>query len=53
MANKLKTMANPQTLLNNPQLTQAIKQYGNPKTAFYGIAKKMNIDPDEILKYLK
>lgn len=53
MASKLKMMSNPQKLLNNPQIAQVIKQYGNPKTAFYEIAKQKGINPDDILKYLK
>ena len=46
-------MSNPQALLNNPQIAQLIKQYGNPKNAFYEVAKQKGINPDEILKYLK
>lgn len=53
MVTKLKTMSNPQTLLNNHQIAQLIKQYGNPKAAFYEIAKQKGINPDDILKYLK
>ena len=53
MASKLKMMSNPQTLLNNPQIAQVIKQYGNPKAAFYEIAKQKGINPDDIIKYLK
>ena len=53
MVTKLKMMSNPQALLNNPQIAQLIKQYGNPKAAFYEVAKQKGINPDEILKYLK
>lgn len=53
IASKLKMMSNPQALLNNPQIAQLIKQYGNPKTAFFEIAKQKGIDPEQILKYLK
>jgi hypothetical protein len=58
----LKSAKNPQALLNNmasqnPQLKQvmkAINQHGgDPKKAFYDIAKKRGIDPDEILNQLK
>jgi hypothetical protein len=57
-----KSAQNPQALLNNmasqnPQLKQvmeAINQHGgDPKKAFYDIAKERGIDPDEILNQLK
>jgi hypothetical protein len=62
MFNLLKSAQNPQALLNNmasqnPQLKQvmeAINQHGgDPKKAFYDIAKERGIDPDEILNQLK
>jgi hypothetical protein len=57
-----KSAQNPQALLNNmasqnPQLKQvmeAINQHGgDPKKAFYDIAKERGIDPNEILNQLK
>jgi hypothetical protein len=57
-----KSAQNPHALLNNmasqnPQLKQvmeAINQHGgDPKKAFYDIAKERGIDPDEILNQLK
>jgi hypothetical protein len=62
MFNMFKSAQNPQALLNNmasqnPQLKQvmeAINQHGgDPKKAFYDIAKERGIDPDEILNQLK
>ena len=41
--------------MTNPQVKQAmdiVKQYGDPKTAFYAIAKQKGIDPQSILKQL-
>ena len=62
MFNLLKSAQNPQALLNNmasqnPQLKQVmevINQHGgDPKKAFYDIAKERGIDPNEILNQLK
>jgi hypothetical protein len=62
MFNMFKSAQNPQALLNNmasqnPQLKQvmeAINQHGgDPKKAFYDIARERGIDPDEILNQLK
>ena len=53
---------NPQLLLNqmvssNPQMKQVmdvINQYGgDPKQAFYSLAEKNGIDPNEILNMMK
>lgn len=53
---------NPQAVLNqlvtsNPQLKQVmdvINQYGgDPKQAFYSLAEKNGIDPNEILNMMK
>ena len=57
ITNNLKAISNPQSLIksmaNNPQLQAVINKYGNPKAAFYEIAKQKGINPDDILKYLK
>ena len=39
--------------MNNPQVQSIINQYGNPKNAFYALAKQKGINPDEILKMIK
>ena len=50
---------NPQAMIqsmaqNNPQLQQILSQYGgDPKQAFYGLAKQNGINPDEILGMFK
>ena len=59
MINMLRNSNNPQMLVqnmlqNNPKVQQIIQQYGgNPKTAFYNVAKQKGINPDEILNMLK
>ena len=54
----LKSAGNPQAMLNqmlarNPQAAQIVRQYGNPKDAFYALAKQKGIDPEEILSVLR
>lgn len=58
----LRNSDNPQAmfqlLLNtNPQLKQVMayvqQNGGDPKTAFYKLAKTKGVDPDEVLKMLK
>ncbi len=53
---------NPQLALNqfmmsNPQLANAIsfiqQNGGNPQTAFYNLAKQMNVNPETVLNALK
>jgi len=53
---------NPQMMLNqlmtaNPNLKQVMdfiqESGGDPKTAFYSMADKMGVDPQEILNMLK
>ena len=50
-------MAMQQLMLNNPNMKQAIDYVnangGNPKDAFYKLAKEKGIDPDSILNSLK
>ena len=50
-------MAMQQLMLNNPNMKQAIDYVnangGNPKDAFYKLAKERGIDPDSILNSLK
>lgn len=59
MVSMLRNSPNPQTLLNNllmqnPQVTGLINQYGgDPKTAFYALARQKGIDPNTILNMLK
>ena len=62
MISMVKNAGNPQMMLNqimqtNPQLGQVmdiIKQYGgDANKAFYDIAQKNGIDPQEILNLLK
>ena len=54
----LSAIKNPQAyvqnaLQNNPQIAEIVKQYGgDPKQAFYGLAKQMGVDPNEVMKYL-
>ena len=46
-----------QMMANNPQLKQIMdvvqQNGGDPKTAFYSMADKMGVDPQEILNMLK
>lgn len=62
MFNMVRSARNPQSMLNNmmsqnPQLRQvfdAINAHGgDPKKAFYDIARERGVDPEEILKQLK
>ena len=59
MWNNLKTISNPQQMLNNmlqsnPQLQQVIQMSkGDPKQAFYTLAEQKGIDPNYILDMLK
>ena len=50
-------MALQQLMLNNPEMKKAIEYVnangGNPKDAFYKLAKERGIDPDSILNSLK
>lgn len=43
-----------QTIQNNPQIKQVMdyvnQNGGDPKEAFYKLAKEKGVDPDEILK---
>ena len=52
--NMVNQMANQ--INNNPQLAQAIKYVndngGNPKDAFYKLAKEKGVDPQNILNQL-
>lgn len=62
MMNLVKSANNPQALLNqmiqqNPQM-QSVMQYvnangGDPKSAFYAMAKEKGVDPEMILSQLK
>ena len=58
----MRASGNPQTMLSqmlsqNPQYKQAqelIQQSGgDPQKAFYALAEKMGIDPDQVLSALK
>ena len=43
-------------LVNNPQLSNVmntIKAIGDPKTAFYTLAKQKGVDPNTIINMLK
>ena len=60
--NLLKSSRNPQLFMQNmmnqnPQMKQAIdlvnQNGGDPKTAFYNLAKKQGVNPDEVLAMLK
>lgn len=59
MIDTIKNSNNPQMLVqnmlrNNPRVQQMIQQFGgDPKTAFYTLAKQKGINPDEILNMLK
>lgn len=57
MKNSIKAISNPkeyvQRYMNNPQVQSLINQYGNPKNAFYALAKQKGIEPNEILKMIK
>ena len=62
MAGMMKTMRNPQAMLNqlsqnNPQVKQLMTMIQNsgksPKELFYQVAQEKGVDPNEILKMLK
>ena len=62
MMNMVKNSSNPnavlQTLINqNPQMKQVMnfinQSGGDPKTAFYSLAKQKGIDPNQILNMFK
>ena len=62
MFNTVKMAQNPQLALqqmavNNPQVKQVLdyvnKNGGDPKTAFYALAKEKGVNPEEILKQLR
>lgn len=62
LMNMVRGSANPQAMLNqlmqtNPQLKGVMdmvqKSGGNPKTAFYELAKQKGVDPNQILNMLK
>ena len=62
MMNTIKSAQNPNLALqqmasNNPQIKQVMdyvsKSGGDPKAAFYALAKEKGVDPDEILKQLQ
>ena len=59
MLNMLRNSNNPQAMIqnmlqNNPQVRSLIQQSGgDPKTAFYNLARQRGINPDEILNMLK
>lgn len=62
MMQMMKGASNPQGMLqqmmqNNPQYQQAMQLVqqagGDPKKAFYQMANKMGVNPDEILGMMK
>lgn len=59
MIKMFKGMNNPQALIqqalnNNPQLKSVLDAAnGDPEKAFRDMAKKMNVNPDEIINMLK
>lgn len=62
MANMLKSAGNPQALFqsmvqNNPQMQQVMTLInslgGDPKAAFYKVAKEKGVNPEEILDMLR
>ena len=62
MLNLIRNANNPQALLqtminNNPNLANVMniirQNGGNPKDAFYNLAKQKGVNPDEILNMLK
>lgn len=62
MFNMVRSSRNPQTMLqnmmnNNPQMKQVMdivrQSGGDPKTAFYKMAKEKGVDPNNILSMLK
>lgn len=61
MMNMVRSSGNPNAMLNqlsqsNPQLRQAMdfaRQVGDPKEAFYQMARQRGIDPEVILSQLR
>lgn len=62
MVNLIKSSKNPQAMMQsminqNPQMKQVMemvnKNGGNPKDAFYALAKEKGVNPDDILDMLK
>lgn len=59
MIDMFKSSNNPQMLLqnmlrSNPRVQQLIQQCdGDPKTAFYNLARQRGINPDDILNMFK
>ena len=62
MFNMVKAAKNPQMMLNqmmsqNPQFNQVMNYInsngGDPKTAFYNMAKEKGVDPEQILSQLR
>ena len=62
MFNMVRSSRNPQTMLqnmmnNNPQMKQIMdivrQSGGDPKTAFYKMAKEKGVDPNSVLSMLK
>lgn len=62
MFNMVRSSRNPQTMLqnmmnNNPQMKQVMdivrQSGGDPKTAFYKMAKEKGVDPNSVLSMLK
>lgn len=62
MVNLIKSSKNPQAMMQsminqNPQMKQVMqmvnKNGGNPKDAFYALAKEKGVNPDDILNMLK
>ena len=62
MMNMVNTAQNPQLMMNqllsnNPQMKQAMdiinQAGGDPKKAFYAMAEKHGVDPNQILGMLK
>lgn len=62
MMNMVRSAGNPQAMLqsiaqNNPQMKQVMdivgQSGGDPKEAFYRMAKEKGVDPEQILSMLK
>ena len=62
MMNMVRSAQNPQAMINNlaqknPQMQSAIQYVdangGDPKAAFYNLAKEKGVDPDTILAQLR
>jgi hypothetical protein len=62
LMNIVKNASNPQAMIqsmvqNNPQMKQVMdfvnQSGGNPREAFYKMAKEKGVNPDEILAMLK